>query len=243
MQQLRVFVVDDDEDFAESLAMVLEGHDCEVELAYNGEDAIARFRAQDFDITFMDVKLPGKNGVESFLEIHTFKPEAKVVMMTGYSVEQLLEQAIDHGAWSVLRKPLDMRQLLDIVDKLGSDGILIADDDQDFVASFKDLLEDADYRVFVAKNGREAIDRIMSNGIDILILDLRMPMLNGLETYLELKRCGHAIPTIIVTAYAAENLEDVLQLQSLAVSGILRKPFDPRELLEAVERLAQTDKE
>ncbi len=46
MQQLRVFVVDDDEDFAESLAMVLEGRGCDVELAYNGEDAIAKFRAQ-----------------------------------------------------------------------------------------------------------------------------------------------------------------------------------------------------
>ena len=42
--------------------------------------------------------MPGKNGVESFFEIRRMKPDAKVFMMTGYSVEQLVQQAIDHGA-------------------------------------------------------------------------------------------------------------------------------------------------
>ena len=102
------------------------------------------------------------------------------------------------------------------------------------------MLVNNGYIVFVAGNGQEAIERIRSNGIDILILDLRLPILSGLETYLELKRTGHAIPTLIVTAYLDEYAGDVDRLQSLSVSGVLRKPFDPRELLKAVERLAHT---
>ena len=112
------------------------------------------------------------------------------------------------------------------------------DDDPDFVEGFKNLLENNGYTVFIAQNGQEAIERIRSNGIDILILDLRLPILNGLETYLELKRIGRAIPTLIVTAYANENISDIDKLRLLAVSGILRKPFNPRELLEMVERLS-----
>jgi len=66
-----------------------------------------------------------------------------------------------------------------------------------------------------------------------------MPVLSGLETYLELKKAGRAIPTIIVTAFAGEETETLERLRSLSVSGVLRKPFDPRELLKEVERLAK----
>ena len=249
MNPLRVFIVDDDPDFAESLALLIEGRDCEVELALSGEEAVAKFREQDFDITFMDVRLPGMDGVESFVEIRKFKPQARVVMMTGYSVEQLLEQAVEQGAWGVLNKPIDMHRVLEMLDNVKPDGILIVDDDDDFVASIKDLLVSNGYTVFVARNGREAIERICSSeadnkrSIDILILDLHLPILSGLETYLELKKTGHTLPTIMVTAYADEEADVINQLRSLAVSGILRKPFDPRELLKMVERLSHTEKE
>jgi len=243
MNPLRVFVVDDDQDFGESLALLIKGRGYEVELAFSGEEAIEKLRQQDFDITFMDVKLPGKGGVESFMEIRKFKPSARVVMMTGYSVEQLLEQTVEHGDWGVLDKPINACRMLNMLESIKPDGILIADDDPDFVKSVKDVLASNGYMTFVAKSGQQAIDHIRSNGIDILILDLRMPLLGALETCLELKRTGHVIPTIIVTAYADKETDTLDKLRSLLVSGILRKPFDPKELLAAVERISHTKKE
>ncbi|MFC1975363.1 response regulator [Chloroflexota bacterium] len=240
MNKFRVFIVDDDRDFAESLAMLIERQDCEVELAFSRKEAIKKFREQDFDITFLDVKLSGQDGVENFLEIHMLKPSAKVVMMTGYNMEQLLAQAIEHGTWGILTKPFDAHRALKTLEKIKPDGILIMDNDPDFVEAFKNLLENNGYTVLIAQNGQKAIERIRSNGIDILILDLRLPILNGLETYLELKRIGHAIPTLIATAYADEDANNTDKLWSLPASGILRKPFDPRELLETVERLSHT---
>ena len=112
MRSVRVFIVDDDLDFGESLAIVLEGQGCEVTTASSGEDAVKIFKEEDFDIAFMDVRLPGICGVESFLEIRKFKPEARVVMMTGYSVQDLLKQAVDNGAWGILNKPLDIQSVL-----------------------------------------------------------------------------------------------------------------------------------
>ena len=248
MGRLRVFIVDDDRDFAESLAMLIEGRNCEVELAFSGEEAIAVFQEEDagtrqFDLVLMDVRLPGMNGVESLLEIHRLRPSTRVVMMTGYSVEQLLEKAVEQGAWGVLRKPSDIHKVLPMLDSLKPDGILIVDDDPDFVDSMKALLQGQGYMVFIARDGQEALDRIRSNGVDILILDLCLPILSGLETYLELKRTGHVLPTIIVTAYAEECAGDIDQLRLLEVSGVLRKPFDPEELLGEVERLSLQRKE
>lgn len=235
MGELNVLIVDDDRDFAESLADVMELNGHNVEIVFRGEDAVTIFGERDFDITFMDIRLPGKNGVESFLDIRKIKQDARVVMMTGYSVEQLLAQAVENDAWGVLNKPLKMEKVLEMLDRVKPGGILIADDDPDFIDGIKEVLTGKGYSVFTAGNGREAVERLMANGIDVLILDLRMPVLNGLETIMELKRLGRLIPTIIVTAYMNDEPDTLNTLRSLSVTGILTKPFDPKDLLGALD--------
>ena len=73
------------------------------------------FRGEDFDFVLLDVKLPGINGVETFLEMRKIRPGAKVMMMTGYSVEQLVAQAIEGGALGVLHKPFAAMQVLELL--------------------------------------------------------------------------------------------------------------------------------
>jgi DNA-binding response OmpR family regulator len=242
MRPLKIFIVDDNQDFAESLAEILklEGH--QVELAFDGETAIEKFRERKFDITFMDVKLPGMNGVESFFEIRKINPQARVVMMTGYSVEQLLSQAIENGAIGVLRKPIEMSKLLELLEKVRPSGIiLLADDDQDFIDSLKDFLTDHSYLVVVAHTGQEAVDRVLANNIDILILDLKLPVLSGLEVYLTLKKHDRVVPTIIVTAYTVEEADNIDRLRAMSVSGCFVKPFDPEDLLEAIRFIMERE--
>ncbi len=234
MKKLHILIVEDDQDFAESMADILESQGHLVQLAVSGEEAISIFQKQDFDVAFMDVKLPGMNGVESFLEIHKSKPKAKVVMMTAYSVKQLLDEAVENGAWGVLHKPFDLEHVLEILNKIKSHGILIADDDPDFVNTIIDMLETKGFTVYVARDGKEAVEKVKSNDVDVLLLDLRMPFISGLEVYVELKKFGSTLPTIIVTAYAKEEAEALDKLRTLSVTGILTKPFDPKVLLQAV---------
>ena len=138
MSKLHILVVDDDRDFAESMAELLrlDGH--RVDTVYSGQSAMEKFQQRDYDLTFMDVKLPEKNGVEWFLEMHKLKPAARVFMITGFSVQQLLDKAVANGACGVLHKPLDPKLLLETVSGLEPHGILIADDDRDFVQSIRD---------------------------------------------------------------------------------------------------------
>lgn len=236
MTPLKIFIVDDNQDFAESLAdlLQLDGH--QVELAFDGETAIENFRGQNYDITFMDVKLPGMNGVESFFEIRKINPQAKVVLMTGYNVEQLVDQAVENGALGVLLKPIGMPQILEQLEKVKPNGIiLLTDDDQDFINCIKDMLTDHNYKVILAHTGQEAIDRILAKNIDVLILDLKLPILSGLEVYLTLKEKIRVIPTIIVTGYPIEEAENIDQLNSMSISGCFIKPFDPQDLLDAIK--------
>lgn len=114
----RVLIVEDDPDFAESLMIALGVRNCNVDIARTGEEAIRKFRNLCYDIAFMDIKLPGKNGVESLAEIRGFCPAAHVVMMTGFSEPALLDRALQAGAVDVLRKPFRLKEMFSYIDDL-----------------------------------------------------------------------------------------------------------------------------
>lgn len=113
MKQLKILVVDDDIDGADGLSEALEFYGHKVETTYSGEGAVEAFRRSSFDITFMDVMMLGLNGVESFLQIKEFCPNAKVYMMTGYSARDLLAEAVDNGAAGVFHKPFSIEAVLE----------------------------------------------------------------------------------------------------------------------------------
>jgi two-component system, NtrC family, response regulator HydG len=232
--QVSILIVDDDRDLAESLADVLEARGYAVELAGSGEEGVARFRQRDFDLVFTDVKLPGMNGVESFFAFRRIKPDAKVVMMTGFSVEQLLAQAIENGALAVLHKPFAIPDILAVLERIKPHGVVvIADDDPDFADSIEPVLRSAGYKVLVARDGEDAVAKVARGGVDLLVLDLGLPLLSGLEVYLRLKDAGKLVPTIVVTGREQELGADIATLQTMA-EGFLVKPFDPAHLLRAI---------
>lgn len=236
---LRILVVDDDHDHADSLADLfrLEGH--EVEVAYSASEAIRVFLTNDFDLAFMDVVMPGMNGVESFLEIRRSKPDAKVYMMTGYSVEDLLRQATENGALGVLNKPMDPAKVAAALDEATPQGIvLVAEDDPDFGPVLVDGIACTGKSCELVTNGKDALERVEKGGVDVLVLDLKMPLINGIDVYKTLRDRGKAVPTIMVTACSDEFADKLDGLDDITVTGILTKPFDLPALLARLDRLA-----
>ncbi|MGH6932252.1 MAG: response regulator [Dongiaceae bacterium] len=112
-------IVDDDRDLAESLAELLEIHGYTVHIANNGQEAVERYRSDDFDLTFMDVRMPVMNGVDSFFEIRRLKPSARIVMMTGYK-EPIVSKALENGAIGLLNKPFQLDDMLAQLESVGS---------------------------------------------------------------------------------------------------------------------------
>jgi DNA-binding response OmpR family regulator len=230
LKELNILIIDDNHDLADGLGMVLEDENHQVSSAYSGYDGIKLFDAGQFDVVFLDVKLPDINGVEVFHNIHKKKPTSRVIMMTGYRVEQLLAEVVDDGDVEILRKPFEIGYVLEILGRIKKESIvLIADDDPDFSEGLSDYLNDHGMKTIRAKNGQEAVEGVLSNPVDVLVLDLRLPIMCGLEVYLELKQRGSSVKTIIVTGYASEEAETVDILKSASVTGCLFKPFDPED--------------
>ncbi len=234
MEPFRILVVDDDMEFAEVMAdaLRLDGH--AVEIAFSGEEAIKKFSVGRFDITFMDVKLPGMNGVESFMEIRRLKPDARVVMMTAFGVRRLLDTAISNGAWGVFRKPMDIEKMLGMLRRIAPVGVvLFPDQDPNLVETVKRALQINGYEVYVAPNGREALRKARSDGVDALILDLRMPLLSRLELFMELKN-----PDMIVAASEVQKAAGLAGSLAPPASGVPTKSFNALDGAWCIEHRA-----
>ncbi len=236
-RSLRILVVDDDIDNAESLAELfdIEGHDAMV--VHSGEAAIAAHMAQHFDLAFMDVMMPGLNGVESFLRIRQMRPHAKIFMMTGYSVEELLRQAVEQGALGVLNKPMDVDAVLQMVKDVGSNGLMVAPAISSFYGqSLQGLIKSSGRACNILQSAESPTGDFAPD--EVLIVDLKAPLIDSVGVCSMLRRGGRRQPTIIVTPQAphAETGHDALR--DLTVTGILNKPFDPRQLLDRLEYLA-----
>ena len=238
-RRLCILVVDDDVDNARSLAELfeLEGHQADV--AYSGEAAIGAFAARQYDIAFLDVLLPGRNGVESFLEIKRQNGAARAYMMTGYSVEQLLQQAVSGGVRGVLRKPYTVDKLLAILRDTSPAGlVLVAEDDPALGRHLAGLVSQAGYATALVTDGGTALATVEDRRIHVLVLDLRLPLIDGVGVYKELEAANRAVPTIIITGRGSGRSTRLAALDDVAVTGILNKPFDPALLLERLETLA-----
>ena len=144
----------------------------------------------------LDVKLPGINGVETFLEMKKIRPSAQVMMMTGYSVEQLVAQAIEGGALGVLHKPFAAIQVSRSVDQ----GQAARSGARGRRRPRLRRQHRADPRRRRFRPGRrrdraEALDKMIRRIPDCLMLDLRLPVLAGPEPYARLLDAGRAVPT------------------------------------------------
>ena len=233
---LSVLVVEDDRDLAETLEDILRGWGHEVTLAHDGEQAVRLFRDAAFDLCFMDVRLPGSSGVDSLLEIRRFRPDARIVIMTAYGVEDVVARANAGGALAVLHKPLGADDILAAIEKARVRGVvLVVDDDGDFAGCLQDALRAAGRSAVVVRDGDSALAAVRQHAVDVMVLDLRLPVRSGLEVCQELKRAGLSVPTVIVTGYPREEAGAIAALREQQVSDVLVKPVDVRSLLRAVD--------
>lgn len=113
----RLLIVDDDPSMLHTTALVLEGLGYAVDVAKDGPTAIEKARQAAFDVILMDIKMPLMDGVQTYKQIKAIHPEAAVIMMTAYAVEDLVAEALQEGACGVIYKPLDFERTVGLIEK------------------------------------------------------------------------------------------------------------------------------
>lgn len=114
--------------------------------------------------------------------------------------------------------------------------LLIVDDENLIRDVIKEYGENEGYTVIEADNGIDAINKVKENNVDIMVLDIMMPKLDGFSAYKEIKKIKN-IPTIMLSARGEEY--DKLMGFDLGIDDYVTKPFSPRELMARLKAILQ----
>jgi two-component system NtrC family response regulator len=113
--------------------------------------------------------------------------------------------------------------------------ILIADDEEAFRSSLEKILARRGYRVTLAADGANALRMVLRGGIDVAILDIKMPGLDGISTLREIKRIQPDLHVIILTGHLLKSTEQ--EGLALGAAAYLTKPCTVADLIGTIERI------
>jgi len=228
-----------------------------IELARQAAD-----RGEPYDAAFVDWQMPGMDGVETgrrILALPNLSPP-HLVMVTAYGREEVMRQAEAASFESILIKPVTPSMLFDSVAQVLSIGtgadtqahadtpaelnlesirgarVLLVEDNELNREVAKGLLEEAPITVIAAENGEEAIRMLNESRYDIILMDMQMPVMDGLTATRLIRQEPQFkdLPIVAMTANAmASDREKCLEA---GMNDHLAKPIDPDQLFEALRR-------
>jgi len=243
MGKINILVADDLRSIRLTLGGILEDEGYNVVTVENGYQAIEAVKKTHFGAIFMDIKMPGINGVQTFREVKRIDPKATVIMMTAYSVEDLVKEALEEGAYAVIYKPFDIDRVVAIIEELLHQKmlILVVDAKLSDRETLKAILEDKGYRVATARDGAEAIQMVKTKHYDIIFLEARLPDIDGVAVFEQVKGIDPQAAVITMTSDTEDEL--VKRAANHSTYACIHKPFDVEKVIALVEQIAKERQE
>jgi len=234
-------MVDDNTSLVVTLSMILRRRGFDVVTANDGVEGIQRIREKYFDLVLLDIKMPLMNGVETYKRMRQIQPDIKVLMMTAYAVEDLVQEALSEGAMGVIFKPFNIDKISEYITKASETRqgglILLVDDNVEFLLSLKTILSRRGFTIGLAETGENAIQLASQSKYDIIFIDIVLPTINGFETYLKIKEMNHHPICIMMTAYFSDTQDLIKKALENNAYCVLPKPIDFEKLFQVLESI------
>jgi len=235
----KILLVDDDIDICRNLTDILTDLGYQVDAAYDGPSALDLVRKSSYDVALLDLKMPGMDGLELYREIKKERAGTVALIVTAYASAATTKEALMAGAWRVLSKPVNLPDVLRLVDQvLNQPLVLVVDDDRSLCANLWDLLRDRGYRVGLAYNSSEAVAQLRDAHYKVVLIDMKIPDGNGGEVFLRIREADPKVKTILITGYPLEMDDVVARVLAEGADAVCYKPFDVPKLLGALQTLA-----
>ena len=263
LNRLRVLVVDDNPVARDILRGYLESFGLRVALAESAAqalDALKGAAADPFRLALIDWQMPEVNGLQAAKRIKALRLRVKpaLIMISAYGREEVMREAGAAGLDGFLLKPINPSALFDsIMHAFGRDGarvapqrvkeaalsaglaglsVLLVEDNEVNQQVARELLQSAGIEVKVAGNGREALEQVQAQKFDAVLMDVQMPVMDGLEA----TRAMRAIPSLsrlpVIAMTANVMAGDREQCLAAGMNDHVPKPIDLRELFAALRR-------
>lgn len=238
----KVLVIDDEADIREIVRLFLVDEGYDVIEAENGHEGILKAQRIKPDLIFLDIMMPGINGFEvaKHLKDDPNTQNIPIVILSVLAQDSQYRQ----GIMDYISKPFRQEELVNIVrnifekveGKSGKKTVLIVDDDPDIVDIISICLKDNNIIPEKAYNGPEALEKTKNKTVDLILLDINMPGMNGFEVIKHLKedKATCDIPVVVLTGtYISED--DKKHGLTLGVAKYLTKPFSADDLVKELK--------
>jgi len=232
-----ILVVDDEKNMRRTFAAILEREGYEVIQAATGEQAIELCSTHFFDVVLMDVRMPGIDGVEAFRRIREQQGNAKVILMSAYDVQELKRVALEEGAIAFLSKPLDVPQTIRLIGEVHDTTVLVVDSEGAEGAQIEEALGAVGYRVTLCRDPYEALTLVEQLRFEIVLIDVDLSGLNGLELYLAIKRLTPSTVAIMLSGREAKFDRLAQEAVRQTAYMVLHKPLDIDQLLSLLQQI------
>jgi CheY-like chemotaxis protein len=240
----KILVIEDNEQNRILMRQILKYQGYDVLEAVDGAAGLEMAKKHMPDLILLDLQMPVMDGFAVIRELRK-TPELsalKVIAVTSFAMKGDREKALKAGFDEYVTKPIDTRKFAEIVKNIlpGEDVtlkkpvILCVDDDPANLRLLENMLVPRGYEVVSAVNGEDALRKIKARTIDLVLLDLMMPEMDGLQVSRKIKenKTSSNIPIIILTAYT--GAESYINSLSDEVFAYLHKPFESEELVKLV---------
>lgn len=253
----RVVIADDEEEIRDLLAEYLQTHGWETFRAANGLEALLHVKQQRPAAVVLDLNMPRLGGIDALKRIRTFDPTIVVVVVSANADDNMRMQAEALGVKAILDKPLDLVQLLAA---LGGDvpaavpraaaveapvaseaaapparrrSVLVVDDDPDVRGVLEEFLALKGYHVRVSPDGAAAVRELAASAPGVVLLDVEMPGLSGVDALPTIRAMAPATAVIMVSGTV--NVELAKRALAAGAFDYVTKPVDLPRLLESIE--------
>lgn len=245
---MKALIVDDEEGICKRLQRELKKNGFEVEYTTSPVGVIERLhnakkKEEPYELLLLDLIMPEVNGFKLLREIREARLDIDVVIITGYGDEEKAMEAIRLGAVDYLRKPISLEELHTAIfriqqkrefeaKKILRHSILVVDDEIDLCRRIERELEKEGYQTTVAYDGVEGMDYFKNYRVDVVIADIKMPRMSGLEMLKACREITDDFVSIIITDHG--DHETAIEALKLGASNYLKKPISLEELIVSV---------
>ena len=233
-----------------------DGYD-NIEIAENGRIALRLFEKKEYEVILMDIRMPVMDGLEATEKIREMernmlqRTPAYIVAFTAYAVEGDKERFLEAGMDDYVAKPFQPDELIRIIEKYVSKrslrkqkslNILLAEDNKINQKVAMKTLEAFGHNVELSETGINAIEKFRSGNFDLILMDVEMPELDGIEATRRIRRIEredllHGVPrkkVKIVALTASTTREDREKCIASGMDDYISKPFRQSELARAL---------
>ena len=263
LSRLHILVLDDNPHSRGQLEKILEAFGCQVSSFYSDEEAVQYLRqspAGKADLLIVDDYIPGLNGWDSYQTLKT-KPESlPVIIMSGVGQQWEDQNPLHSAHTAILHKPFSPSTVFDALmmalkgteaihsltrkdhqvavadyqQLLGGIRILVAEDNATNQEIVQAILEKTGIDVVMVDNGQDALDAMMRETFDAVLMDVQMPVMDGFQATKQIREQDDfkTLPIIAMTAHAMKGDEE--QCLDIGMNAYISKPINQSKLFQTL---------